>query len=173
MILGRQDECELVSLLSPIRKKETTDNAATLEINKYFYLIHLILCSYGNMLQILVGETYLRNVLWWFWWKDFKVDFSVRKRSRWTYPTSNRIREIIHSTYWYFLCLVTEVALWPEEAYFWLIHMNCGRIKNTNPRRKPETNPPIWAKLSTCGRTPTAKFITIMTMRVSNAANCK
>lgn len=57
MIVGGRDECELVSLLWPIRKKETTDNVATLEINKYFYLIHLILCSYENMLQLLVGET--------------------------------------------------------------------------------------------------------------------
>lgn len=69
--------------------------------------------------------------------------------------------------HWYILNLGLSAA---AGVYLWLTHPNWGRIKNTNPRRKPERNPPIWAKLSTCGRIPTAKLSTMMTRRVSNAA---
>lgn len=84
------------------------------------------------------------------------------------YPTIKRTREITHNMHWYILNLGLFEAV---GAYLWLTHPNCGRIRNTNPRRKPEKNPPIWAKLSTCGRIPTAKFTTTMITRVNNAAN--
>lgn len=76
------------------------------------------------------------------------------------------------------MCLyLTEGPLCPKLEFLrlclLLTHLNWGRIKKINPRRKPEKNPPIWAKLSTCGRIPTAKLITTMTIRVNKAANCK
>lgn len=90
-----------------------------------------------------------------------------------SYPAISRIKEMTQNTYWYGLCLdFTQFIMYPGGAFFWLIHPNWGRTRSTNPRRKPERNPPIWAKLSTFGRIPTAKFIQMMTMRVSNAANC-
>lgn len=62
--------------------------------------------------------------------------------------------------------------MYPGGQAFRLTHPKWGQINNTNPRRKPERNPPIWAKLSTCGRIPTAKFITMIKIRVIRAANC-
>lgn len=88
------------------------------------------------------------------------------------YPTTKSIRERTQRTYWYILCLgLTEVAINPGGVFLWLTHPNWGRIKNTNPRRKPDKNPPICAKLSTCGRIPIAKLMTMMKTRVNNAAN--
>jgi hypothetical protein len=83
------------------------------------------------------------------------------------------IRDITHSTYWYVWCLDwAGGAMYPGGHVFWLIHLNWGRIKNTKPRKNPERNPPIWAKLSTCGRSPTARFTAMMQRRVNSAANC-
>lgn len=87
------------------------------------------------------------------------------------YPAIRSISEMIHNTHWYILNLCsTAEEEFVREVYLWLTHPNCGRMRNTNPRRNPETNPPIWAKLSTWGRIPTAKLITMMTNRVTRAA---
>jgi len=50
------------------------------------------------------------------------------------------------------------------------IQPNCGRTNKTKPRRNPVKNPPICAKLSTWGKIPTAKLITMISRRVSRAA---
>lgn len=85
-----------------------------------------------------------------------------------------RTREMTHNIYWYGLCFgLSERLLNPRGILFWLTHPNWGRIRNTNPRRNPEINPPIWAKLSTCGRIPTPKLITMMSTRVNIAASWK
>lgn len=90
------------------------------------------------------------------------------------YPALSSMREITQSMYWYVLCLdLTEAGIWPARTFRWFTHPNWGLIKNINPRRKPEINPPIWAKLSTWGRSPNAKFNTMMKRRVNNAASCK
>lgn len=80
---------------------------------------------------------------------------------------------MIHNMHWYVLNLAFAEGKDPGGAYLWLTHPNCGRIRNTKPRKKPERNPPIWAKLSTCGSIPTAKLIAMMITRVTNAANWK
>ena len=38
------------------------------------------------------------------------------------------------------------------------------------PRRNPDRNPPMCAKLSTCGKIPIARLMATMTKSVSNAA---
>lgn len=82
-----------------------------------------------------------------------------------------RISESNQSTHWYVLNLgAVDVDELNAGAYLWLTHPNCGRIKNTKPRRKPDKNPPIWAKLSTCGRIPTARLTTIIITSVVKAA---
>lgn len=91
-----------------------------------------------------------------------------------THPVIKIIIEPTQSMRWYILNLgVAEVDIEPRGVYFCVIHLNWGRIKNTNPRKNPERNPPIWAKLSTCGRTPTAKFTATMRKRLTNAATWK
>jgi hypothetical protein len=41
------------------------------------------------------------------------------------------------------------------------------------PRRKPVRNPPICAKLSTCGNIPIARLMTIINRSVTKAATYK
>ena len=46
-------------------------------------------------------------------------------------------------------------------------HPNWGRSSKINPRRNPERNPPICAKLSTCGNIPMARLMTIINRSVN------
>lgn len=83
-----------------------------------------------------------------------------------TYPTISKILAIIHRTIWWavYLDLRRVLACRLSDQPNW------GRISNTKPRRKPLKNPPMCAKLSTCGRIPTAKLIAMITTRVNRAA---
>lgn len=73
-----------------------------------------------------------------------KEHFLNRNTELEVYPTITRMREITHSTHWYVLNLdLTGAELYAGDAYLWLTHPNWGRIRNTNPRRKPVKNPPI------------------------------
>lgn len=92
-----------------------------------------------------------------------------------TYPTISRISDNNPSIYWYTLCLdlTTEFTAYPGGMFLRFTHPNWGHIRNTNPRTNPDINPPMWAKLSTCGSNPKAKLMTIMNSSVTNAANYK
>lgn len=66
-----------------------------------------------------------------------------------------------------FLCL----ASYPAAMYFSLTYPYWGRRKRINPRRTPEANPPICAKLSTPstpGMNPKAKFRAITEPRAES-----
>lgn len=87
------------------------------------------------------------------------------------HPAISRTRETSHNTYWCVLYLDFTAAL--PGRFLPSSHPYRGRGNKTKPRKNPVRNPPMWAKLSTCGRIPIARLIAMMTKRVSKAAAYK
>lgn len=50
--------------------------------------------------------------------------------------------------------------------------MTWGLKRSTKPRRSPEINPPIFAKLFTNGRSPRIRLLKSMKARDTKAENC-
>lgn len=88
-----------------------------------------------------------------------------------TYPAMNKIKARTHKTHWY--AIYFDLASLPGGRLWRADQPNWGRINKMNPRRKPVRNPPMCAKLSTCGSIPSAKLIAIMVKRVNRATACK